>query len=377
MYMAPATTGATLYTIVMIRKAILAIAVAAGMATSCGAARQPESPANQPADTHTPTEFRLGADISGTTADEARGRFTRDANGKVTETTRLMKDYGLNGIRLRVWKNPKDGFSSPEDVLVMARRAHRLGMDIMIDFHYSDWWADSGKQNIPARWEGLTAEQMRDSLSAHTRETLKLLKNDGIPVRWVQVGNETTNGFLWPVAHLPENMKEYAMLTRAGYDAVKEVYPEAEVIVHLDNGFDQSLYDRVFDGLRENGAKWDMIGMSVYPYWAIEGKFRPNANSTIRDAIANIRHLKEKYGTDVMIVETGFDAREPREGKELLARLIADALNGTDGACRGVWYWAPEINANEAYHLGAFADDRPTIIMDAYREAAEKLRTAK
>lgn len=377
MYMAWTTLRPTdIYSIIMIRKVILSIAIASGIVSSCGAARQPEPPLTEPATTPH-AEFWLGADISGTTADEARGRLTRDAGGKVTETTQLMKDYGLNGIRLRVWKNPKDGFSSPGDVLVMARRAHRLGMDIMIDFHYSDWWADPGKQNIPARWEGLSAEQMRDSLGAHTRETLKLLKNDGIPVKWVQVGNETTNGFLWPLAHLPENMKEYAMLTRAGYDAVKEVYPEAEVIVHLDNGFDRGLYDRVFDGLRENGAKWDMIGMSVYPYWAIEGKFRPDADSTISDAIANIRHLKEKYGTDVMIVETGFDAREPYTGKKLLARLIDDALTRTDGACRGVWYWAPEINADEAYHLGAFANDRPTEIMDAFREAAGKLQTAK
>lgn len=376
MYTVSSTTAATPYTMIMIKTAILAIAFAAGLATSCGAAQPPEPPVTEPA-TPTSAEFWLGADISGTTADEARGRFTRDTDGKVTETTQLMKDYGLNGIRLRVWKNPKDGFSSPEDVLVMARRAHCLGMDIMIDFHYSDWWADPGKQNIPARWEGLTAGQMRDSLAAHTRETLKLLRDDGIPVRWVQVGNETTNGFLWPVGRLPENMKEYAMLTQAGYDAVKEIYPEAEVIVHLDNGFDQELYDRVFDGLRENGAKWDMIGMSVYPYWAIEGKFRPDADSTIRDAIANIRHLKEKYGTDVMIVETGFDAREPSEGKALLARLISDAHAATDGACRGVWYWAPEINADEAYHLGAFANDRPTGIMDAFREAAVKLRNLK
>lgn len=319
-----------------------------------------------------PENFWLGADISGTTADEARGRLTKDAAGNVRETTQLMKDYGLNGVRLRVWVNPEEGFSSPADVLKMARRAKELGMDIMIDFHYSDWWADPGKQNIPGWWKGLSAPDMAEALAAHTRETLKLLKDDGIDVKWVQVGNETTHGFLWPVGHLPENEENYALLTQAGYDAVKEVYPDATVIVHLDNGFDNELYDRVFDGLKKNGAKWDMIGMSVYPYWAMEGGFRPDADSTINDAIANIRRLKEKYGTDVMIVETGFDARNPEEGKALLARLIDASLNETDGACRGVWYWAPEINADAAYHLGAFAADRPTAIMEAFREAARK-----
>lgn len=324
--------------------------------------------------TNPTNDFTLGADISGVTADESRGRFTRDTLGNRVETTKLMHDYGLNGIRLRVWKNPLDGFSSPEDVRRMGRRAADLGMDIMIDFHYSDWWADPGKQNIPAAWKGLSYEQMKDSLAAHTRYTLQLLRADSIPVRWVQVGNETTHGFLWPMGHTPENMAQYAGLHQAGYDAVKEVYPDATVIVHFDNGFDQELYDRMLDGLKANGAKWDMIGMSVYPYWAIEGKFRPDAESTIRDAMANIRHLKKKYGDDVMIVETGFDARKPLEGKALLASLIEQALTQTDGACRGVWYWAPEWNCEGDYHLTAFSNDRPTAIMDAFKEAAARLK---
>lgn len=343
-------------------KKLLLICLSALALTSAGAA------------TPTARDFTLGADISGVSADESRGRFTRDTLGNRVETTRLMRDYGLNGVRLRVWKKPLEGFSSPEDVRRMARRAADLGMDIMIDFHYSDWWADPGKQNIPAAWKGLTYQQMKDSLAAHTRYTLSLLRADSIPVRWVQVGNETTHGFLWPMGHTPENMAQYAGLHQAGYDAVKEIYPEAEVIVHFDNGFDQELYDRMLDGLKANGAKWDMIGMSVYPYWAIEGKFRPDAESTIRDAMANIRHLKKKYGTDVMIVETGFDARRPQEGKALLAGLIEQALTQTDGACRGVWYWAPEINAEADYHLGAFSDDRPTAIMDAFAEAARRLK---
>lgn len=313
-----------------------------------------------------PIDFSLGADISGTTADEAHGRFTCDTTGRRVETTQLMKDYGLNGVRLRVWKNPTEGFCSPEDVLKMAKRAHDLDMDIMIDFHYSDWWADPGKQNIPARWKDLDYAAMKDSLAEHTRYTLSLLKEAGIPVKWIQIGNETTHGMLWPMGHTPENMEQYAGLHQAGYDAAKTVYPDATVIVHFDNGFDQELYDRMLDGLKKYGAKWDMIGMSVYPYWAMEGKFRPDEDSTIRDAMANIRHLKEKYGSDTMIVETGFDARVPKEGEKLLSRLIRDAYTLTDGACRGVWYWAPEINADEQYHLGAFANDRPTAIMDAF-----------
>lgn len=317
--------------------------------------------------------FRLGADISGTTADEGRGRFTQNAAGVRTETTQLMHDLGLNSVRLRVWVDPTDGYCSPADVVELAKRAQALDMPVMIDFHYSDWWADPGKQNPPAAWKDYDYEQMKLALAGHTRATLELLKEAGINVPWVQVGNETTNGFLWPMAHTPENFDQYAGLTQAGYDAVKDVYPDAQVIVHLDNGFDQDLYDRTFDALKERGVKWDMIGMSVYPYYAeLSGQCK-DATETIEKSIANINHLKEKYGTDVMIVETGVDARQPLEGKAILAELIEAAYTGTDGACKGVYYWAPEINSDEDYHLGAFAADRPTAIMDAFTEASEKL----
>lgn len=142
-----------------------------------------------------------------TTANEARGHFTRNSDGVPTETTRLMKDYGMNAIRLRVWVNPKDGFSSPEDVLKMALRAKQLGMPVMIDFHYSDWWADPGKQYPPKAWEGMSVEETAKALADHTRETLRLLKDNGIDVKWVQVGNETTHGFLWPMGRFEENPK--------------------------------------------------------------------------------------------------------------------------------------------------------------------------
>ena len=314
--------------------------------------------------------FWLGGDISGTTADEARGHFTMNTDSVRTETTRLMKDYGINATRLRVWVNPKDGFSSPQDVLVMAKRSQELGMPLMIDFHYSDWWADPGKQNIPEAWKNFGYEEMNKAVADHTRSTLQLLKKNGIDVRWVQVGNETTHGFLWPMGRFEENPHQYAGLTKAGIQAVKEVYPEAKTIIHLDDGFDQGLYDRVFDSLKADGVEWDMIGMSVYPFWAIEGNKQESELMTLVNSIANIRHLKEKYGTDVMIVETGVDARKPVEGKHFIDALLKASRDLTDGACKGVFYWAPEIDAEAAYHLGAFSNGRPTEIMDAFRSAA-------
>lgn len=334
-----------------------------------------------------PSELWLGADISGTTHDEARGVYSVDTLGNVTENTRLMKDYDMNAVRLRVWVNPRGGWSSKEDVLEMARRAKDLGMEIMVDFHYSDWWADPEKQNIPKAWENYDLEQMKHALASHTTETLQLLKDNGIDVKWVQVGNETRNGFLWPMGKIDvsdmNNIANYAALTDAGYDAVKSVYPDAKVIVHIDNGFDNPTYTKIFDGLRDNGARWDIIGMSVYPYWAILYNHEPDAASTLRDATDNIRKLHERYGSEIMIVETGVDSSKPQEGLQFMNDLFDTVINDVDGACTGVFYWAPEAfqtkcpdGTLEGYALGAFDNRRPTAILDSYPRAARLYRAA-
>lgn len=329
-----------------------------------------------------PAHLWLGADISGTTADEARGIYSADTTGMVTENTALMKKYGLDAVRLRVWVDPKDGFCSKEDVLEMARRAKANDMAIMIDFHYSDWWADPGKQNPPAAWKDYDLPEMQKALANHTKETLQLLKDNGIDVKWVQVGNETRDGMLWPLGQISKgNMSNYARLSQTGYEAVKEVYPEAEVIVHIDNGYDNELYNTIFDALRENGARWDIIGMSVYPYWAMEAGAEPDEASTINDAADNIRKLHEKYGCDIMITEVGVASEEPEKGEAIMNSLFDMVIDDVDGACTGVFYWAPEIfrttdffGNKHGYALGAFDKARPTKIMNSFTRASQKMQ---
>ena len=310
--------------------------------------------------------FWLGADISGTTELEARGVQLRNMQGEPRENTALMRELGLNAVRLRVWVNPKGGFSGKDDVVRMARRAKDWGMAVMIDFHYSDWWADPGQQNIPAAWEKMTYEQMCKALADHTRDVLTAIREAGVEVRWVQVGNETTNGFLWPVGRASDNMKQYAGLTDAGYDAVKQVFPNAEVIVHLDGAYDPKRYDFIFDGLRQYKARFDMIGLSVYPYWDMRGKHTQSWQETVEKATANINRLWMKYRKPLMVVETGVESEKPVEGKQILAAIIHAARYQTDGHCQGVFYWAPEADGH--YRLGAFQNHRPTVIMEAFTE---------
>ena len=150
------------------------------------------------------------------------------------------------------------------------------------------------------------------------------------------------------------------------YDALKQVYPEAIAIVHLDGACDPYRYNFIFDGLSQYGAKWDMIGLSVYPYWDIDAGLTKNEDETLEKAIANINALYEKYHTPLMIVETGYDADRPEAGKLWMKRLIDATRHHTGGHCEGIFYWAPEAEGH--YKLGAFRNHRPTVIMDAFKE---------
>ena len=200
---------------------------------------------------------------------------------------------------------------------------------------------------------------------------MQAIKEAGVDVRWVQVGNETTNGFLWPMGRAQDNMRQYAGFTDAGYVVVKQVFPKAEVIVHLDGAYDPKRYDFIFDGLKKYGARYDMIGLSVYPYWDMRGNHTASWQETVEKATANINRLWNKYHKPMLVVETGVEAAKPVEGKEILSAIIDMARNHCGGHCQGVFYWAPETD--RFYKLGAFQNNRPTIIMDAFTEAARTI----
>ena len=320
-------------------------------------------------------DFVKGADVGFLTGQEKRGVVFHDRQGRERECLELLKnDYQMSAIRMRVWVNPRNGTNDKNELLSMALRAKQLGMDLMVDFHYADSWADPAKQPIPAAWQGHSYKQMKKDLRQHTIDVLTLLKQNDVTPRWVQVGNETANGLLWPMGHIKDNPKQYAGFIRAGYDAVKEVFPQATVIIHLDRGHKQDLYDWNLDIVKKYGGRFDMVGMSLYPYWARQDHPELQADSIITDCIRNIRHVSQKYGCDVMIVETGYEVDEKRpelmeEGRRQLARVIREARSETDGHCRGVFYWEPQCLPG-GYKLGAFdSKASPTAIMDGFIEA--------
>lgn len=309
------------------------------------------------------TDFALGADVSWITQMEAEGRKFFNAAGVEQDCFQILKDLGMNTIRLRVWVNPAAGWNNTADVIAKATRAKQKGFRIMIDFHYSDTWADPGHQQKPQAWEGLDLAGLSNQLATHTTDVLTQLKNAGITPEWVQVGNETNNGMLWPEGKASDDMAAFAQLVNAGYESVKGVFPDAKVIVHISNGFDNGLFRWIFDGLRNNNAKWDVIGLSLYPTIA-------NWATLNSQCLSNMNDMVQRYGKEVMVVEVGMSWDQHVACGAFLEDLITKTKSVTGGKGIGVLYWEPQSYNNwQGYTLGAFDNSgKPTPALDAFSD---------
>ncbi|BEG99230.1 glycoside hydrolase family 53 protein [Bacteroides sedimenti] len=308
------------------------------------------------------SSFAKGADVSWITEMEAAGRKFYNQNGTEMEAMSLLKNLGMNAIRLRVWVNPSDGWCNKQDLMVKAKRAKNLNLRIMIDFHYSDSWADPGKQNKPKAWVNYNFDELKKAVAAHTTDVLNELKLNGITPEWVQVGNETGNGMLWEDGKASVNMKKYAELSNTGYNAVKSVFPDTKVIIHLQNGYDNVLFRWLFDGLRSNGGKWDVIGMSLYPSatdWRIKNS----------ECLDNMNDMVKRFGSEVMMCEVGMSWDIPDTCYAFLKDIIAKTKSVSNGKGIGVFYWEPECSSDwNGYSLGAFDNNgRPTAALNAFR----------
>ena len=309
-----------------------------------------------------PGTFAKGADVGWLTQMEASGRVFYNAAGVQQGLLPILQSYDMNTIRLRVWVNPAGGWNGKNDVVAKAIRAHNLGFRLLIDFHYSDSWADPGQQNKPAAWTSLTFPQLKQALYDHTYSVLDSLKRNNIIPEWVQVGNETNDGMLWPDGRRSTNPQNFAQLIDMGYAAVKAVNPTSKVIVHISNGYNNSYFRNVFDALAVNGARYDVIGMSLYPTTA-------NWPTLTAQCQTNMNDMVSRYpGKEVMIVETGMPANAPIPARQMLLDLIAKTRAVPNGKGLGVVYWEPEAYNWMGYALGAWANNgQPTVAMDAFR----------
>ena len=310
--------------------------------------------------------FVKGADLSWATQMEAGNIKFYDSNGTQKDCMQILKDLGMNAIRLRAWVNPSDGWCNTTDVLSKALRAKSLGLKIMIDFHYSDVWADPGHQTKPAAWDSLAFAALGSAMYNYTFHVMDTLKANGIIPQWAQVGNETNDGMLWEDGRASTNMQNFATLVTSGYNAIKAVSDSTKVIVHISNGFDNSLFEWIFDGLKANNAKWDIIGMSLYPSYSTGGAA---SWSTVNEqCLANMNDMVSRYGKPVMIVEVGMPVGDPATCRSFLTDIIGKTRSVSNNMGLGVFYWEPECFVNwNGYSLGAFdSTGRPTIALDAF-----------
>ena len=387
----------------MKRRFLLMAACLAAFACACGSKADPTpepepgpGPEPQPVPEVVPVEtpsFAKGADIGWASEMEAGGRKFQKKDGTEAALLDVLKDCGINAIRLRVWVDPYKGWSGKEDVLAVAKRVTEAGLALMVDFHYSDFFADPGRQQIPAAWAADKDDlaKMCQHVKDHTTEVLQALKDNDVTVNWIQIGNETRNGMLWPAGQLwtdsgdiADGRKHFAQLYNAGYDASKALYPSALVMPHLNNAFEDNNW--WFQQIKAAGGKFDAIALSHYP----QTEKDYTAAQLNQKAVDQCKKLYSTYKIPVIISEVGVKTpTSEAEAKSVLESFMTE-IRKVSGVT-GVFYWEPEVDGSwkpavysdkaaiqkytgksetwNAYGMGAFTSaGKPTSVMDVFAD---------
>jgi arabinogalactan endo-1,4-beta-galactosidase len=335
---------------------------------SCTSAQNPEK--SMAPKTPSNFVFSKGGDVGWLPQMEATGYKFYDSDGTEKDCLQLLKDRGMNTIRLRVWVNPNshktNGHCSPAETVAMAVRAKNMGMRIMIDFHYSDTWADPGQQTKPAAWANHSFAELQNDVYKHTYDVLNALKLAGVTPEWVQVGNEIPSGMLWPEGKIEnnQNWNQLGALLNKGYEATKAINPSIKVIVHVDQGNDNGRFRWFFDNMKANNVKYDVIGMSYYPFW-----LKSDYTKTITDLQINLKDMVARYGKEVMVVEVGGDYTLEQDTKNMLTAVINAVKAVPNNKGLGVIYWEPQGAKNwSGYQLNAWQDNgKPSPALDAFK----------
>ena len=312
----------------------------------------------------------LGGDVSLLPSYEAQGTVYKDFNGRQVKLLPFLKRQGWNMIRVRLFVDPQNapeghkGEGVCQDlnyVIGLCRQIKKAGMQIMLDFHYSDTWADPGKQFTPKRWEHCDAKAMVDSVYTYTRASLLAMKKASVSPEMIQVGNEITNGMLWPTGQLytkgdstttEARWDVLCDLIKAGSKACREICPKAQIIIHTEKAGNWDVTRDYYTQLRQRKVDYDIIGLSYYPMW--HGTI-PNLGQTI-DRLSWL--FPEK---PVMIVEAAAyysHERDPWSKADSYAEFFPISIEGQAQFTRelvaelnrhhnvtGLFWWFPEENA--------------------------------
>ncbi len=313
----------------------------------------------------------LGIDTSTYLEELEKGAEYFDGDKRIDPLDEFRKN-GVDCMRIRVWNNPYDtdgrpylgGTSDIGNYIKLGKLAKSKGYRLMMDLHYSDFWADPGKQFIPKAWQGYDLDQMVKAVYAFTVECLNTAAKEGVSPEYIQVGNEITNGMLWPMGKLEDesgkrgNYENFCRLVDAGCRACREVLPSAKIILHLERSNDKAVYQEFFTKMEEAKIDYDIIAASYYPYW----------HGTPEELFDNLNDCR-RFGKDIMIAELGYGFTTEAyslggESKRLVidserayvpgftekypltpegqSRFIEDFLNkARENNIDGIFYWEP------------------------------------
>ncbi|MBN1811508.1 MAG: arabinogalactan endo-1,4-beta-galactosidase [Anaerolineae bacterium] len=319
---------------------------------------KPATPELESSDQSTTTYLDVrGVDISSLPKVEDHGGVFYNDAGQPQDIFQILADHGINYVRLKLWHTPASGYNNLERVKAMAQRIKAADMGFLLNIHYSDAWADPGKQYKPAAWRNLDYDQLKAAVYSYTKETITELKRQGTEPDIVQIGNEIPSGMLWNTGELDGSSDQFARLAgllKAGIAGVKDSGSSAKIMLHLDRGGNNGLYRWWFDGVIAEGVEFDVIGLSFYGYW----------HGELADLSDNLNDLAYRYNKELFIVETAYPyTLQDQDGfgnlvgqdDELVAgypptvagqtawlrdlmQVVADT---PEGLGKGVFYWEP------------------------------------
>ena len=293
--------------------------------------------------------YAIGADLSFLKQAEDRG-FAFKEDGQIKPGLLIFKEHGYNWIRLRLFHTPTELPNSLAYTIALAKEAKKNGFKFLLDYHYSDTWADPGKQFLPKAWEGKTHKQLIDSVFEYTKSTMIAFRDSLVYPDMVQIGNEVSNGMMWPDGKLPGNWNNFAELVQAG---IKGVYascgsnPCPKIMMHIDKGGDKNFTKTWFDKLHSYKIKYDVIGQSYYPWW----------HGTLLDLRACLNFTAKEFKKDIIVVEAAYNWK-PREyinklapfpespdgQKEFLEEVNRVVLAIPENRGVGIFWWEPAVS---------------------------------
>jgi len=335
--------------------------------------------------------FIKGVDISTFQALEDKGvKFSQD--GKTQDLLQILKHNGVNYVRLRVWNNPVEagGYNDEQKLIAMAVRVKAAGLKLLVDFHYSDFWADPGKQVKPAAWNTFTFPQLQQAVYSYTQEVLTGLKSvDAFP-DMVQIGNEINSGILHPEGST-DHFDQLAALLGSGIQAVRDTTPkghQTQIMLHLANGGNNAEFRSFFDQVTAHHLDYDVIGLSYYPYW----------HGTFQQLKTNLDDLAVRYHKPLVVAETaypytlengdasdgniagleqtqtaGFPASVANQ-KLVVATVMNTVAHVTGGEGLGVFYWEPAWIPGVGWRQGDFNSWENQALFDFHGNALDSLK---